>query len=210
MSNSNGAASAYETELNEWIRDEKAAIELIHVLGELWFDKSIELVIFRNQLVDRSASEILQLHNYALNMVGKPITIQDTLLLANEIIQTEIAPARIDVGRLATEWINEKAGYESVKEFISDKLNAFLGKDKRVLKPKDIVLYGFGRIGRIAARELIIQAGKGEQLRLRAIVTRSNSDEDISKRAALLRTDSVHGPFPGTIIEDFENKKIIS
>jgi glyceraldehyde 3-phosphate dehydrogenase len=209
MSNSNEGASAYETELNEWIRDEKAAIELIHILGELWFDKSIELVIFRNQLVDRSASEILQLHNYALNMVGKPITIQDTLLLSKEIIQTEIAPARIDIGRLATEWINEKAAYSSVTEFIADKLSAFLGADKRVLKPKDIVLYGFGRIGRIAARELIIQAGKGEQLRLRAIVTRSNSDEDISKRAALLRTDSVHGPFPGTIIEDFENKALI-
>jgi glyceraldehyde 3-phosphate dehydrogenase len=142
-------------------------------------------------------------------MVGKPITIQDTLLLSKEIIQTEIAPARIDIGRLATEWINEKAAYASVTEFIADKLTAFLGTDKRVLKPKDIVLYGFGRIGRIAARELIIQAGKGEQLRLRAIVTRSNSDEDISKRAALLRTDSVHGPFPGTIIEDFENKALI-
>ena len=209
MSKENGAATAYETELNEWIRDEKAAIELIRIIGELWFDRSIELVIFRNQLVDRSASEILQLHNYALNMVGKPITIQDSLLLAQQILAAEIAPARIDLGRLATEWINEKAGYENSKEFIADKLHAFLGKDKRVLKPKDIVLYGFGRIGRIAARELIIQAGKGEQLRLRAIVTRSNSDEDISKRAALLRTDSVHGPFPGTVIEDFENKALI-
>ena len=68
MSNSNGGASAYETELNEWIRDEKAAIELIHILGELWFDKSIELVIFRNQLIDRSASEILQLHNFFFYM----------------------------------------------------------------------------------------------------------------------------------------------
>jgi len=70
-------------------------------------------------------------------------------------------------------------------------------------------LYGFGRIGRLAARELISQAGKGEQLRLRAIVTRGNSGEDIVKRADLLRTDSVHGPFPGTIIEDLENKALI-
>ncbi|MFM2285977.1 MAG: hypothetical protein RLZZ543_1474 [Bacteroidota bacterium] len=209
MSKENASATAYESELNDWIRDEKAAIELIHIIGELWFDRSIELVIFRNQLVDRSASEILQLHNYALNMVGKPITVQDSLLLAKEILSADIAPARIDIGRLATEWLNEKAAYGSASEFIADKLNGFLGKDKRVLKPKDIVLYGFGRIGRIAARELIIQAGKGEQLRLRAIVTRSNSDEDISKRAALLRTDSVHGPFPGTVIEDFENKALI-
>jgi glyceraldehyde 3-phosphate dehydrogenase len=202
-------AKSYETELQEWIQDEKAAIELIHCISQLWFDKSIEFIIFRNQLVDRSASEILNLHNYARNMVGKSITIQDTLLLAREIQAQEIAPARIDLGRLATEWLNEKAAYSGVSEFINDKLKNFKGSHRRTLIPKDVVLYGFGRIGRIAARELISQAGKGEQLRLRAIVTRSNSDEDITKRAALLRTDSVHGPFPGTIIEDFENKALV-
>jgi len=201
--------NTYEKELSEWIQDEKYAIELIHIIGQLWFDRSIELVIFRNQLVDRSASEILNLHNYARNIVGKPIVIKDTLLLASEMVKNDIAPSRIDIGRLTMEWINEKAGYESEVEFIKDKLAGFIGKDKRVLVPKDVVLYGFGRIGRIAARELITQAGKGEQLRLRAIVTRSNSAEDIIKRAALLRTDSVHGPFPGTIIEDVENQALI-
>lgn len=207
--NANDASKAYEAELTEWIKDEKAAIELINTTGLLWFDKSIELVIFRNQLVDRSASEILNLHNYAGNVVGKPIKIQDSLLLAKEIASMEFAPSRIDLGRLATEWLNEKAAYATASQFIIEKLGNFLGKDKRVLKPKDVVLYGFGRIGRIAARELISQAGKGEQLRLRAIVTRSNSDEDITKRASLLRQDSVHGPFPGTITEDFENKALI-
>jgi len=205
----NDASRAYEAELSQWIKDEKAAIELINTVGLLWFDKSIELVIFRNQLVDRSASQILNLHNYAGNVVGKPINIQDSLLLAKEIAAQELAPSRIDLGRLATEWLNEKAAYSAASDFIIDKLGNFLGTDKRVLKPKDVVLYGFGRIGRIAARELISQAGKGEQLRLRAIITRSNSDEDIIKRASLLRQDSVHGPFPGTIIEDFDNKALI-
>mgnify|MGYP006165884665 FL=1 len=72
-----------------------------------------------------------------------------------------------------------------------------------------VAINGFGRIGRIAARELIVQAGKGEQLRLRAIVTRSYSDEELTKRAELLRTDSIHGPFNGTIVEDHENKALI-
>ena len=202
-------AKTYEGELLVWIQDEQAAIELIHIVGQLWFERSIELVIFRNQLVDRSASEILNLHNYARNIVGKAIAIQETLLLGKEILAKEIAPSRIDIGRLATEWLNEKAAFNSASDFISEKLGGFFGKDKRVLNPKDVVLYGFGRIGRIAAREIISQAGKGEQLRLRAIVTRSNSDEDIIKRAALLRMDSVHGPFPGTIIEDVENKALI-
>jgi glyceraldehyde 3-phosphate dehydrogenase len=201
--------SSYERELSKWISDEKAAIELIHIVGQLWFEKSIELVIFRNQLVDRSASEILNLHNYAGNIVGREISIHDTLILAGNIYNLDIAPARLDIGRLATEWLNEKATYSSSVAFITDKLSNFIGKDKRVLKPKDVILYGFGRIGRIAAREIIAQAGKGEQLRLRAIVTRSDSDEDIIKRAALLRTDSVHGPFPGTVLEDLENKSLI-
>ena len=77
------------------------------------------------------------------------------------------------------------------------------------MTPKDVVLFGFGRIGRIAARELVTQAGKGEQLRLRAIVTRTYSNEELSKRAELLRTDSVHGTFPGTITEDYENKALV-
>ena len=38
-------------------------------------------------------------------------------------------------------------------------------------KPKDVVLYGFGRIGRLLARELMSEPVKGVQMRLRAIVT---------------------------------------
>ncbi|HRS40023.1 MAG TPA: glyceraldehyde-3-phosphate dehydrogenase, partial [Bacteroidia bacterium] len=92
---------------------------------------------------------------------------------------------------------------------VADKMKGFIGKEKRSIIPRDVVLYGFGRIGRLLARELISQAGKGEQLRLRAVVTRTNTDEDITKRGDLLRNDSVHGSFPGTVIEDFKNKALI-
>ena len=202
--------NGYENELNDWIKQEKAAIELIGIIGNLWFEKSVELILFHNELTDRSSSELMNLHHYAKNIVKQPISILDTLLVAREIQKVDISPSRIDVGKLASEWILEKSKYgnDSAK-FISDKLKTFIGKDKFVLKPKDVVLYGFGRIGRIAARELISQAGKGEQLRLRAIVTRNYSDADLVKRADLLRTDSVHGPFPGTVVEDFKNQSLI-
>jgi len=203
------AKNNYENELSDWIDQERAAIELISVVGNLWFEKSVELIIFRNQLVDRSASEIMNLHQYAKNIIKQPINVKDTAVLAHEIYKLDLAPSRIDIGRLSAEWLQEKAKYKLPSEFVTDKLKGFIGKEKKTITPKDVVLYGFGRIGRLAARELIAQAGKGEQLRLRAIVTRSNSDEDIVKRADLLRTDSVHGPFPGTIIEDLENKAII-
>jgi glyceraldehyde 3-phosphate dehydrogenase len=199
----------YEAELSDWIQLEKAAIALIHITGSLWFDKSVELVLFRNQLVDRSASEILHLHNYAKEIIKKPINVLDTLMLAKEMLKLNLAPSRIDVGRLNSEWISERKNYKSAEDFAVDKLKGFIGREKRVMVPKDVVLYGFGRIGRLLMRELISQAGKGEQLRLRAIVTRNNSDSDINKRAELLRNDSVHGAFPGTVIEDYKNKALI-
>jgi glyceraldehyde 3-phosphate dehydrogenase len=198
----------YQTQLNDWIQHEKAAIDLINVVGKLWFERSIELILFRNQLFDRSASEIMNLHLYAKNIVKKPITVFDTLGLATEIAKSNVGAGRIDIGRLAFEWLQEQSNYQSQADFINDKLSGMIGNTNTVV-PKDVVLYGFGRIGRLAARELITLAGKGEQLRLRAIVTRGNSSEEIVKRADLLRTDSVHGPFPGTVIEDLENKALI-
>lgn len=198
----------YETQLNDWIEQEKAALDLINTVGKLWFEKSIELILFRNQLVDRSASEIMSLHVYAKNIVKKPITIYDTVALANEILKSNVGAGRIDIGKLAYEWHQEQGKYKTVTDFINDKLKDLIGGSNVVI-PKDVVLYGFGRIGRLAARELINLAGKGEQLRLKAIVTRGNSDEEIVKRADLLRTDSVHGPFPGTVIEDLANKALI-
>jgi glyceraldehyde 3-phosphate dehydrogenase len=201
-------AAGYEGQLNDWIQQEKAAIDLISAIGKLWFEKSIELVIFRHQLVDRSNSEIMNLHLYAKNIVKKPINVTDTAMLAAEIMKANICPSKIDIGKLAFEWHNEQANFKSAAEFINNKLIDFINKEHNIT-PKDVVLFGFGRIGRIAAREIISQAGKGEQLRLRAIVTRGNSDIEITKRADLLRTDSVHGPFPGTVIEDLENKALI-
>ncbi|MFN0015438.1 MAG: glyceraldehyde-3-phosphate dehydrogenase [Saprospiraceae bacterium] len=198
----------YEQHLQTWIEDEKAALELIGVVGKLWFDKSIELIIFRNQMVDRSASELLNLHHYAREVVRHPLTVHDTLALAKAIAQHEVAPSRLDIGRIGVEWLDEKNAYADEADFIGKKLKDYIGADKFHLQPKDVVLYGFGRIGRIAARELITQAGKGEQLRLRAIVTRDKSPDDIIKRADLLRSDSVHGHFPGTVIADTEQKCI--
>ena len=61
-------------------------------------------------------------------------------------------------------------------------------------------MYGFGRIGRLVARELMLKNGKGSQLRLRAIVTRREiTPQVLEKRAAMLRNDSVHGEFSGTV-----------
>ena len=198
----------YKEELKARIIEEKAAIELIKITSDLSFERSIELTIFRNQLIDKRSSEILNLHEYAKAFVEKPINIKETLAIAKAIAESNIAASKIDIGKLTFEWINEKDSYENIKGFIIEKLK-FIDDTNIQFKPKDVILYGFGRIGRLLARELMSQKGKGEQLRLRVIVLRNIDDQSIIKRASLLSTDSVHGKFPGTVITDLENKALI-
>jgi glyceraldehyde 3-phosphate dehydrogenase len=83
--------------------------------------------------------------------------------------------------------------YPDARHFVLDKLKT---QNLQKIQPKDVVLYGFGRIGRLLARELMSKTGKGNQLRLRAIVTRDRNDATtLEKRASLLRYDSIHGDF---------------
>jgi glyceraldehyde 3-phosphate dehydrogenase len=202
-------SNSYETELDSWITQERAAIELMGIVGRLRFDRSIELIIFHKPLHDVGVSEVLNHHDYARNIVEKPFTVFDSLEVARGIEGMDLAPARMDLGKLTHEWLAAKAKGLSVKDFLTVQLKGFEANGNHRNPPKDVVLYGFGRIGRLAARELIAQAGKGDQLRLRAIVTRSNTEHDLEKRADLLRTDSVHGPFPATIVVDVEKKALI-
>ena len=208
MSNKPLSNDTYSNELAVYVNQEKAAVDLAHMVGKLLFDQSIELVLFRNHLADTRITEILRLHKYAAEVVGKPISVFHTAELATELYNMDIAPAKIDIGKLASEWAISREHFNSQKEFLEDKLQNFTeeGKD---MEPRDVVLFGFGRIGRLAARELVRQAGSGQQLRLRAIVTREDDDLSIKKRAALFENDSVHGRFKGTVDVDYENKCLI-
>lgn len=202
------AAAAYDSEFKNYIDRERSAVALIAAVGELMYIKSVELVLFRNHLVDRSISEVLQLHAYAREVVKKPILVHDTAQLAKEILQLDLVPSKLDIGKLASEWMEEGKTFASMSDFLKKKLQHFIGEAGAPLKPRDVVLYGFGRIGRLCARELVKQAGKGQQLRLRAIVTRGSSEAEVVKRAALLRMDSVHGPFAGTVDINMTNKTL--
>ena len=198
----------FEKSLDSWIIDEKLGFEFIEAIGKLFFDKSIEVMFFRSQLLDRSSSVILHKHSYSQTVIGKKLKIYDSLLIAKAMLTMDIAPARIDSGRLNFEWTTEKEKYgHDIFKFLANKLKGNIGIPSKFSKPIDVVLYGFGRIGRLLLRELIIQ-GNGTQLRVRAVVTRKVTPEDISKRASLIRHDSVHGPFRGNVIEDIENQSI--
>jgi glyceraldehyde 3-phosphate dehydrogenase len=198
----------YEKEIAFQVDRRKAGIEFIKIISDLWYDKSIELVLFRNQLIDKNVSEIINLHEYAVAFVGKPINVFDSVEIANAIVDLDLPPSKIDIGKLTYEYHLEDNKYHDAKAFVIDKLKK--AKNFQEIKPKDVVLYGFGRIGRLLAREMMSKIGKGQQLRLRAIVTRDKNDAVLlEKRASLLRYDSVHGDFHGSVIADPENNALL-
>jgi glyceraldehyde 3-phosphate dehydrogenase len=198
----------YEKELAFQADRRKAGVEFIKIISDLWYDKSIELVLFRNQLIDRNVSDIMNLHEYAGEFVQKPINVFDSVEIARAILNLDLPPSRIDIGKLTYEYHLEDNKYNDAKAFVIDKLKN--AKKSTEIKPKDVVLYGFGRIGRLLAREMMSKIGKGQQLRLRAIVTRDRNDaQSLEKRASLLRYDSVHGDFEGSVSADTENNALI-
>ncbi|MBD0776571.1 glyceraldehyde-3-phosphate dehydrogenase [Maribacter sp. ANRC-HE7] len=199
---------SYEKELAFQADRRKATTEFIKITSDLWYDKAIEVVLFKNQIIDRSVGDIIHLHEYAGEFVQKPISIFDSIEILRAIKDIKLPPSKLDIGKLTYEYHADEGNYNNVKAFVIGKLKSAYSAEE--IQPKDVVLYGFGRIGRLLARELMAKTGKGNQLRLRAIVTRGTIDEDIlEKRASLLRTDSVHGRFLGTVDTDLKNKALI-
>ena len=198
----------YNEEVLSQAQTRRATVEFINIVNDLWYDKSIELVLFRNPLVDKRASEVLNLIEYAREFVSKPISILDALDIAKAITQIDLPSSKLDIGKLAYECYLSATNCQDKVAFVNNKLKgATIVKD---IKPKDVVLFGFGRIGRLLARELMTKMGKGSQLRLRAIVTRGEINQQVlEKRASLLSIDSVHGDFLGTVQVDIENKALI-
>ncbi|MEM7381668.1 MAG: glyceraldehyde-3-phosphate dehydrogenase [Bacteroidota bacterium] len=200
---------SYEKELAFQADRRKATTEFIKIVSDLWYDKAIEVVLFKNQIIDKNVSDIINLHEYAGEFVQKPISIFDSVEILRAIGDIKLPPSKLDIGKLTYEYhTDDHNNYHNVTAFVLEKLTG--ANDSKEIVPKDVVLYGFGRIGRLLARELMAKTGKGNQLRLRAIVTRGEfSEEILEKRATLLRTDSVHGQFMGTVDADHENKALI-
>lgn len=201
---------SYEKELAFQADRRKATTEFIKIISDLWYDKSIEVVLFKNQVIDKNVSDIINLHQYAGEFVQKPISIFDSVEILRTIFDMALPPAKLDIGKLTYEYHAENDNENNVKAFVFNKLK---GAEAAVeIKPKDVVLYGFGRIGRLVARELMSRTGKGNQMRLRAIVVRGSLNREIlEKRASLLRIDSIHGEFKGTVdVDDVNNALIIN
>ena len=195
--------------LGEWIDRETIAEAMIPLIGQLYRNNNVVTSIYGRGLINQSVVGILKAHRFARQIDDAELTVQETFPLLQAMAGLELGAASVDLGRLTVKFKAEGNG-RSAEQFVREELADVAGRQSEPREGTDVVLYGFGRIGRLLARLLIEKTGGGDGLRLRAIVVRKSSADDLIKRASLLRRDSVHGPFNGSITVDAENSTILA
>jgi len=197
--------------LGEWIDREALAEAMIPLIGQLYRNNNVVTSIYGRGLINRSVIALLKAHRFARHRQADEaeLCVNETHQILTTMSSMDLGAASVDLGKVVAKFKAEGNG-RSLDQFVRDELADVAGKRNTsgVHKGTDVVLYGFGRIGRLLARILIEKTGGGDGLRLRAIVVRKGAENDLVKRASLLRRDSVHGPFDGTIHIDAENNTI--
>lgn len=198
----------HDSTLSSWEERQEYAELMQPLIGRLYRTMGVEIVVYGRSLLNGSTIDIIKTHRLVRQHEGKKVRLRESYPLLKAMAEMELAPARIDLGKLAFNYMFRNADSEqSVEDYLQQELADIAGKPDDI-EPQDVVLYGFGRIGRLLARLMIEKNGKNNKLRLRAIVVRGGRDGDLEKRASLLRRDSVHGPFNGSITVDHEAQAI--
>ena len=197
---------------SDWKAREALAESMIPLVGELYRRFNVKTYIYGRNLVSQSVLDIMKTHRFVRQVEKNELAEWETAPFIKALAGLHLGPAHVDIGRIAVNY--ELDGVPrglNREQYLAEQLEGLIdATDQPVQRPRDVVLYGFGRIGRLMARLLIEKTGGGEVLRVRAFVVRKGGKQDLAKRAALLRRDSVHGPFKGTIRVDEDTDSIIA
>ncbi|NIH70882.1 glyceraldehyde-3-phosphate dehydrogenase [Auritidibacter ignavus] len=192
---------------DKWGQREELAERMIPLIGQLYRDHNVVTNIHGRTLVHKSVIDVIRAHRFARQVDEAELPIAETFPLLQAATQLNLGAAKLDLALLVRDW--RSSGVNDPEEFLRTALADIVdGNGAGVGEETDVVLYGFGRIGRLLARILLSHAGGGTGLRLRAIVVRRNTDDDLIKRASLLRRDSIHGPFNGSVVVDEDSNTI--
>lgn len=198
--------------LQSYIREQGLAEGMIPTVGSLYRTRGVIVTVFGRKLMNASTIDIIKAHQQAQQFVGDIITVLDTSPILDILASLQPGSSRIDIGKLAYQARKHKvlSNPDALQAFVTKSLENIADRPSVLDEPRDVVLYGFGRIGRILARLMIERTTSSNPMRLRAIVVRGGKEGDLRKRASLLRRDSIHGPFNGHITVDEEKSAIIA
>ena len=207
-------SAAYASTLDEHNEQRALAEAMVPMLGKLYRSNTVVCSVFGNELMNVTVIGLLKIHRAVRHVVPHlpaGISIHETMPFLTALVElgTELGPCHVDLGKLSVAYTREGGSIDddaAVAAYVLNHVQHVLGAGPMMDlgRGRDVVLFGFGRIGRLVARVLLEKTGAGDMLALRAIVVRPHMDpvQDIRKRASLLKRDSSHGKFKGMIEVD--------
>ena len=195
----------------DWKWREGLAELMVPIIGRL-YRHGVHIMIYGQSLVNASPVEIMKAHRFVRQIEGNELSELETFPLLERLSNLALSDCEIDLGELTVRcpFFDDLADNpDRIDSYLQEQLDFSSSNSRRPSEPQDIVLYGFGRIGRLMARLLVETTGPGNYFRLKAVVVRKGGENDLVKRASLLRRDSVHGRFIGTIRVDLDNNLLV-
>lgn len=201
-----------EDSFGDWKWREALAELMVPLIGSL-YRNGVNIMIYGKSLVNESPVSIMKAHRFARQADNNELSEFETYPMIQYISSLDLHDCEIDIGEIAVKcpfFSDLKEDQSKIPDYLNEELKSVIDVETvRPDEPKAIVLYGFGRIGRLMARMMTQTTGPGNYFRIKAIVIRKAADDDIFKRASLLSRDSVHGPFDGTVRVDEENSALV-
>ncbi len=173
---------------NTWLQTLAQAESMIPLLGQLGREKSVKIELAGKALVADSVTGLMAAFDQ-----HPELDLSQVYTLLKQILDSDTVQTCIELESLIVE---------------SD-VSSMLSVNERADHETPVVLYGFGRIGRLLVRRMCTLGYTTPGMKVAAIVVRKACDDDLSKRASLLKYDSVHGVYDGLVKVDEESQSLV-
>ncbi|MCV6605796.1 MAG: glyceraldehyde-3-phosphate dehydrogenase, partial [Porticoccaceae bacterium] len=138
----------------DWKEREALAEAMIPLIGQLNRERNVGIYLYDRSLVNQSVIDIMKAHRRVRQAEQNEVSEFETYPMLKALLALNLGHAHIDLGKLATRHMAQGNG-QTAEEFLRVELADALNSDSKPLpQPQDVVLYGFGRIGRLLARLL--------------------------------------------------------
>ncbi|MEP3350377.1 MAG: glyceraldehyde-3-phosphate dehydrogenase [Marinomonas sp.] len=173
---------------NTWLQTLAQAESMIPLLGKLGREKSVKIELAGNPLMADSVTGLMA----AFDQYPE-LDLTQVYQVLEQVLASDVSHTVVELESLLAE---------------ADIASVLAAKPKSGAETP-VVLYGFGRIGRLLARRMCTLGHTTPGMNLAAIVVRKACDNDLSKRASLLKYDSVHGVYEGLVKVDEVNQTLV-
>lgn len=149
----------------DWKWREGLAELMVPIVGRL-YRHGVHIMIYGQSLVNKSPIDIMHAHRFVRQIEANELSELETYPLLERLSKMDLPDCEVDIGELAMRcsfFKDLQNNPNSIDGYLEEQVISEIKPSNRPEQPKDIVLYGFGRIGRLMARMLAQTTGPGDR-----------------------------------------------